>query len=847
MRHSYNGRQPARGLKRLALAALLAGTATAAQAQALNYPLSNVQNVSGTYTDLGTAGTVITTSSTDDANSAEQVIGFNFPYNGATMDRFILNTNGFLKLGTAGMAAPNANLYTIYAQFNSSGTLLNTATNNVNLLSPFNFDLVSGSSAAEYRMSTTGAAGSRVCTIQWKNVADKAIAAASGGATVDTQFANMSFQVKLYEVNGAIEFVYGPTTPAPAGNNNFKYAQTGIKGSGTASNQVLRITKGSVSAWGDATASAGPVTSGATGAFNFRQAVPNDNGRTFRFVPTLANDAGVGTLYTISKLAVPNAAPHTVRALVRNNGTNALSNIAVTLNVSGANTFTNVQTVASLAAGASTTVTFAAYTSTNQGTNTVTVSLPADDNPFNNAQATDQLVNTTTFSYSTLNAGPVSAVGYPEDSELGFAAKYSLATPSTITAVSAYIFDASPIAGSQKSTVGETLYGVVLDPTSGAILGRSPNFVVGVNDVGAMHNFVLSTPVTAAAGDIMVGMVQVSPLVGSGESFFPMGVQNENPTRPGTFYRFGVNPSGAPFDISTSTTVSTNRYMLDAVIAPTTTCTAPTISTFPYSQNFDVVGAGQLVPCGVTVTDSNNDGFTWKTTGVVDASLATGNISRSAPNAMVYSYNNVGPTPTVGADDWFFTPALTLSNGQRYRVSFYYRTAGQGLSERLEVKYGAAATPAGQTTTLYTNNSISATTYQLANNTSTPAVADITPANGTFYVGFHATSLANQGFLAIDDLTITASPLATSEALKRAVSVFPNPSNSGQFSLEIHGANAAQLAVEVTNLLGQRVYSGTAKDNLRTLVDLSALPSGIYSLKVRNGGEFTMQQISIVK
>jgi hypothetical protein len=37
----------------------------------------------------------------------------------------------------------------------------------------------------------------------------------------------------------------------------------------------------------------------------------------------------------------------------------------------------------------------------------------------------------------------------------------------------------------------------------------------------------------------------------------------------------------------------------------------------------------------------------------------------------VYAYNNQGPTPTVPADDWFFTPALTMSNTQRYRVSFY--------------------------------------------------------------------------------------------------------------------------------------------------------------------------------
>lgn len=653
MKDSYNR------LRQLALAALLTGTASAAQAQALNYPLANAQNAAGTYTDLGTTGTVITTANTDDANSAEQVIGFGFPYNGTTMDRFILNTNGVMKLGTAGMAVPTANLYTTTAQFNSGGALLGTLANNVNLLSPFNFDLLGGTSPAEYRMLTTGAAPNRICTIQWKNVADKAIPGTSGGPPVATQYTNLSFQVKIYE-NGIVEFVYGPITPAPLADDDFKYVQVGIKGSGNAANQVLRATKASRTAWGGATILAGPVAAGATGAFNVRSLVPADLGRTFRFVPTLPNDAGISNVYTLTRLAVPGAGPQTVTALLRNNGTNALSNINVTLNVTGANTFTNVQAIPALAVGATATVTFAAYTPTNQGTNTVTVSIPTDDNNFNNSVATTQVVNRTTFSYSTVGATASGAAGYGQDSELGFAAKYRLGAASTVTGVSAFIFDAQAVAGAQKSTVGETLYGVLLDPTSGAVLARSPNYIVRVADANAMHTFTFASPLSLPAGDILVGMVQISAVDPNMESFFPMGTQPESPIRAGTFYRFDPINIGAPFDISTGATPSTSRYMLDAVIS---------------------------------------------------------------------------------------------------------------------------------------------------------------------FVGS-----------------------ATSEALKRAVSVYPNPSTSGVFNLEVRGANAKQaLTVEVTNMLGQRVYAGTAKDNFSNEVNLSSLPTGIYSLKVRNGEEYTMQQISIVK
>lgn len=1214
MNKQYNRPGLTSRLRHAALAAVLAtGATVGAQAQALNYPLANAQNLTSTYTDLGTSGTAITTSSTDDANSAEQLIGFNFAYNGATMDRFILNTNGFLKLGAAaGMTAPTVALYTAYAEFNQGGTLLGTAANDINLVSPFNYDLLSGTSAAEYRVATTGTAPNRICTIQWKNVADKAQLALAGGTSIPTQYANLSFQVRLYEANGTVEFVFGPNTPAPVANNNFKYAQMGLKGSGAGATQILKVTKGSTSPWGDAAVvfATGPVTAGATGAFNFRQAVAPDNGRTYRFVPSLPNDAGINQLYTINQLAVPGAAAHAVRALVGNNGTNALTNVVVTLNVTGANTFTNTQTIATLAAGATAPVTFAAYTPANQGTNTVTVSVVSDDNNTNNSLSETQVVNTSTFSYISPNLGATSAVGYPSGSENGFAAKFSLSAPRSVTAVRAFVFDAQAIPPTQKTTVGETLYGVVLDPTTGVILGRSANFVVTAADINAVHTFTLTSPVTVVAGDFMVGMVQVSPASNGAASFFPMGVQNESPTRAGTFYRFsaaggaptdaaagtsrylleavtaapaandiavneiqgygsiavpvgnpismravvrnagtaaqsnvvvtlnitgantqtvtqtlpslavgataqvtfsgitlanvgantvtvtvptddvatnnsvaksmatsatrfsfitpgatqssaigfvpnaaarsvafcgkftvnaprdvtavraviGNDPTlvtapttvfgvvlnattgaviarsadylittadlgqlhtftltgsvptgdflvglaqvlpingtqvspmgyedetparpgtfytasitapGAPNDVAannlrfmlevetaapatclvptvlsatsstaatavvsftgrtgaigyqivygpqgftpvagslTTTTFTTTTYTVTGLtpgtaydfyvrticsttdqsglagpVRATTACAAPTISTFPYTESFDVVATGQTLPCGITVSDNNADGVTWQARGSVATVPNSTSIARTGINAMVYAFNSTDPT--VGANDWFYTPALALSSTQRYRLSFYYRgpvASGSNVyTNALEVKYGATATPAGQLNTLYTNNAIASSTYLIANNTSTPAVLDITPTTGNFYVGFHALSGGDQGFLAVDDVMITAGPLATSEALKRSVSVFPNPSTTGTFNLEIHGANAKQgLTVEVSNMLGQRVYTGTAKDNFSNTVNLSSLSSGIYSIKVRNGEEYTQQQISIVK
>jgi hypothetical protein len=268
----------------------------------------------------------------------------------------------------------------------------------------------------------------------------------------------------------------------------------------------------------------------------------------------------------------------------------------------------------------------------------------------------------------------------------------------------------------------------------------------------------------------------------------------------------------------------------------------------PYAENFDVVGTGQALPCGITVQDVNMDGNTWRARATVPVN-ANPNlpIGRGGTgNAMVYFFNE--QSNTIGGDDWFYTPGLRLTGGQRYRLSFYLRSAGGNFPEGLEVKYGPGTTPAAQTTALYANTNVVNPAYALATNTSTPAVADLQPATtGVYYIGFHAISAPDQFFLAVDDVSL-AQVSANSAALARAVSVYPNPSASGRFALQVATANAAQgLAVEVTNSLGQRVYAGAAKDNARTELDLSHLASGVYTLKVKNGSEYTIQQLAIVK
>jgi len=918
MTNSYTrGQHWGTRLRRLGLAALLLGGATvAAQAQILNYAPAATTNVAGTYTDLGTTGTAITTANTDDANSAAQDIGFSFSYNGASFTQFIFNTNGVIRLGNA---APST--AALYYDNNSDGSstdpLVSTNAADVNLLLPLNIDLVpgSGTGGADYRVLTSGTAPNRVCTIQWRNVADKA--GAGSDAANGTQYANISFQIKLYETTNVVEFVYDAAVPGSAATAGTRFPNVGLKGSGLALGQLTLGLKATTAAWNTTTFQ---NTNYGSTAHNITRSVGPDAGRTYRFAPfvTPANDIAVRAVYTLGKIASPAALPQAVRINIANLGTATQTNIKITLSITGANTFSTTVNLASLAAGAGGTLTVANLPATLAlGTNVVTVSVPDDGDNNNNSASTNQLVTADRLSYIDPAKAPDGAFSGFANSTTVFNVKYTV--PGTVVLNEAAV--------SFGNTGATTPYQVlVYDATgSGGLPGNILYTSAVQNRPAAGGSVTAALPGIQVSGSFYVGVRE------AGTTGIGLATLSETPLRAATFY-FSSNGTTSWVDMAAQ---YPRRLAIEVGLAPTPTCPTPTalavtgttpttatftfadasntgsyqivygpvgflpstggttvtvtgspatitglqpgatyqayirsncpgggasflsapitfstgcaavttIAAFPYSEGFENIASGQTLPCGLTVLNANNDAATWT-------------INRTAPfagtNALRYTsaVNN-----SVAADDWFFTPGLTTAANTRYQLAFRYRGEGivnspSNYTEKLEVKVGPAATVAGQTTTLYTNAAITNTSYALANATSTPAVAVFTPGAGTQYVGFHVYSAAEQGNLYIDDLNITASVVTatSSEALLRAVTVFPNPSATGLFDLEIHGAKAkGSLAVLVTNALGQQVYTGAARDNYTNRLDLSSLAPGLYHLQVRNGDETMTRQLAIVK
>ena len=178
-----------------------------------NYAVTRQTGIA--YSSIVGTGTSVTgwrnTFSTDDNMSTAQPIGFTFIYNGAAVTQFLVSTNGFITFNTSTTATGAGTGATAYsftnAQFSAS-----TATT-AQALAPFYDDQQTAANLgtladlnASIKYQTTGAVGSRVLTVEWINFQDF--------ATSST--ASLNYQVKLYEADGHIEFVYGTMTPGAA-------------------------------------------------------------------------------------------------------------------------------------------------------------------------------------------------------------------------------------------------------------------------------------------------------------------------------------------------------------------------------------------------------------------------------------------------------------------------------------------------------------------------------------------------------------------------------------------------------------------------------------------------------
>ena len=248
----------------------------------------------------------------------------------------------------------------------------------------------------------------------------------------------------------------------------------------------------------------------------------------------------------------------TVTATIKNTSVVTLTNIPVTLTVTGANAATNTQNIASLASGASQDVTFTGLTYTNVGSQDLTVTVPNDDLNTNNSTSKNQIISCDTLAFNN-NAAANSSVGFNTNAGI-LAAKYQTSSnfPLEINGISIGI-DGDP-ANSLNSVKA-----VVLN-AAGDIIDSSAAFSITTGDLGTIHNFtLLGSTIIPANTSFYVGLRQTANAT---TGYFPVSTQLPDVAPADLFFTFpeyGGTPGSGITDLGV--------FMIEAIVNPSVTIT----------------------------------------------------------------------------------------------------------------------------------------------------------------------------------------------------------------------------------------------------------------------------------
>lgn len=241
------------------------------------------------------------------------------------------------------------------------------------------------------------------------------------------------------------------------------------------------------------------------------------------------------------------SAQNPVIAVVRNNSNQAISNVPVTMTVTGANTATETATIPSIAAGDSVEVNFEAP-SANAGTQTIKVSVAADNNNSNNSISGTQHIDCGSMQYASGEFG-YDSVGFPAGSGIA-AVKYMV--PQIPVRIDALTFRVSRDA----ANAGESVTAVIVDDY-GTIVASSAPFEMDASMLGKDQVIQLSAPAYFQPGEVFyAGILQESG------NNLPVASAFPKKTAPGISYTFDAS-GGAGTE-----TTSSGTFMIGIQTSP---------------------------------------------------------------------------------------------------------------------------------------------------------------------------------------------------------------------------------------------------------------------------------------
>ncbi|MEN8928125.1 MAG: T9SS type A sorting domain-containing protein [Flavobacteriales bacterium] len=465
----------------------------------------------------------------------------------------------------------------------------------------------------------------------------------------------------------------------------------------------------------------------------------------------------------------------TIVGTVRNKSQGPLTSVPVTLDISGANPYTSTQTIATLAAGASQTVTFSGISAATGGLQEIKLSVPSDQFTANDSIVLGQSINCDTVSWAD-NSTPYTAIGFNTGSGI-LAAKHTGSSAVNSSVKSIYFeLDANP------NITGNQLQALLLD-TGGVIIDSSAIITVAATQLGSRVSMPLTgnNMITTANPDYYIGIRQfANATVG----YFPIGSHFPENVPTGRYFGFGIaggTPS-APY-----TTLGT--LGIGAIIEVETLVLSN-------SDANDSICPGESVTFTATGTTSSYEFF-------------DGGTSVQSGTSGTYSAS-LSATSTITAEGTHMTCPI-LSNANTITVVIVDGSASKTDDST------AVATATGAT-------------YQWIDCGTEMAVAGetaqtlIAPSSGSFKVAVTVNGCSDTSSC----YTLIKSYAGIEENKIASLKVYPSPATD---LLTIETDDTQLSTLVIMDASGKIIFTTSPRNRMANL-DISQLPSGIYLLQI---------------
>ncbi|MDA9261842.1 T9SS type A sorting domain-containing protein [Flavobacteriales bacterium] len=463
---------------------------------------------------------------------------------------------------------------------------------------------------------------------------------------------------------------------------------------------------------------------------------------------------------------------------IKNKSIGTLTSVPVTLTITGANPSVTSQTVASIAAGASDTLTFIGLSAANSGMQTVKLSVPSDQFTANDSIQLVQSVSCDSLSYLD-NSVQYTAIGFNTGGGI-LAAKHkgSSLINTSIKAIYTNIDINTVIAGNQ-------LQAVLLD-TGGTIIDSSAIITITTGQLGSTVVFPLTgnNIILPLNPDYFIGIRQYPNTV---VGYFPMTSHSPASVPADRYYSFDMDGSNQSTSYTTLGTLGLGALIEVERLALTN------------SDANDSICSGELV----TFTATGSSALYNFKNGVT-----------SLQNTASTSYmTNLSSTTTINVEGMHNTCPV-FSNSSLITVITINNTVS---------KTDDSTAVAGTTW---------ATFQWIDCGTGLPVVGETARSYTTDSSGFYKVAITIAGCSDTSNCVQLIVPYASiNEKSIKSLNVYPSPANT---VLTVENDYSLIISVSIMEINGKVISSHFPK-NSKTTLDVSILPSGVYLLNVVSG------------